>query len=174
MHGTPGATSISAGEAPSGGYGRTVNRGRDRMTDERFSPRPLAGWYWAGAFASLLFMLVAVGGYLLDVTGDPSELPLDQRIVAEARPIWAMAAYAIAVWTGLAGTILLLLRRRLAQPLLLVSLMAAVITFVPYALVAGVRDNISTNDIAFAIAILAITWTIFWFARHSAQRGWLR
>ena len=144
------------------------------MTDARFSPRPLAGWYWAGAFASLLFMLVAVVGYLVDVTGDPSQLPLDQRVVAEARPIWAMAAYAIAVWAGLAGAILLVLRRKLAQPLLLVSLVAAVITFMPYAIVPGVRDNISTNDVAFAIAILAITWTIFWFARHSSQRGWLR
>ena len=144
------------------------------MTDDPYSPRPLAGWYWAAAIASLLFMLVAVSGYLLDVTGDPSQLPVDQRVVAEARPMWAMAAYAIAVWTGLAGTVLLLLRRKFAQPLLLVSLAAAVITFVPYAVVPGVRDNINTNDIAFAIGILVITWTIFWFARHSAQRGWLR
>ena len=64
--------------------------------------------------------------------------------------------------------------RRVKFPLLLVSLVTAVFTFLPYALVPGVRDNVSTNDIAFAVAILAITWTIFWFARHSRQRGWLR
>ena len=60
-----------------------------------------------------------------------------------------------------------------AEPLLLVSLVAAVFTFLPYAVVPGVRDNVSTNDIAFALVILAITWTVFWFARHSRQRGWL-
>ena len=144
------------------------------MTDDRYSPRPVAGWYMAAAVGSLLFMLVACGGYLIDVTTDPSQLPLDQRVVVEARPAWAMAAYAIAVWVGLAGAAMLLLRKKLAQPLLLVSLVAAVVTFLPYAIVPDVRDNVTTNDIAVALVILAITWTIFWFARHSAQRGWLR
>jgi hypothetical protein len=144
------------------------------MTDDRFTPRPVAGWYMVAAIASLLFMLVAVGGYVIDVTTDPASLPIDQRVVVEARPVWAMAAYAIAVWTGLAGAVMLVLRRTLAQPLLLISLAAAVVTFLPYAAVPGVRDTITTNDVAVAIVILAITWTIFWFARHSAQRGWLR
>lgn len=144
------------------------------MTDDRFTPRPLAGWYMIAVLASLLFMIVAVAGYLLDVTTDPQTLPLDQRVVVEARPIWSMAAYAIAVWVGLAGTIMLAFRKKLAQPLLLISLIAAAVTFLPYAVTPGVRDNITTNDIAVAVVVLIITWTIFWFARHSAQRGWLR
>ncbi|MFP5329875.1 MAG: hypothetical protein ACLGHC_07045 [Alphaproteobacteria bacterium] len=144
------------------------------MRDVRYTKRPVAGWYMAAAIASLLFMLVAVGGYLVDVTTDPADLPLDQRVVAEARPMWAMAAYAIAVWIGFAGALMLVVKRKLAQPLLLVSLAAAVVTFLPYAIVPGVRDVITTNDVAVAIAVLVITWTIFWFARHSAQRGWLR
>lgn len=144
------------------------------MTEDTYSPRPLAGWYMIAAFGALAFMLVAVAGYMIDVLTDPATLPLDQRVVAEARPAWAMGAYAIAVWVGLGGAILLFLRRKAAQPVLLVSLVAAVITFLPYAFVPSVRSNITTNDIAVAIVILAITWTIFWFARHSAQRGWLR
>lgn len=144
------------------------------MSDERYTHRPVAAWYMAAAIASLLLMLVAVAGYLIDVTTDPASLPIDQRVVAEARPLWSMAAYAIAVWVGLLGAVLLLLKKKAAQPLLLVSLAAAVVTFLPYAIVPGVRDVITTNDIAVAIAILVITWTIFWFARHSRQRGWLR
>lgn len=144
------------------------------MTDERFAPRPLAGWYMIAAIASLLFMLVAVWGQVMSVVTDPNSLPIDRRVVFEARPGWMIAAYAIAVWVGLAGAVMLVLRKKLAQPLLLVSLTAAVVTFLPYAIVPGVRDNITTNDIAVAVAVLVITWTIFWFARHSAQRGWLR
>lgn len=150
-----------------------ADRGK-AMTDERYSPRPIAGWYMAAAIGSLLFMLVACGSYLLDVTRDPSTLPLDLRAAAEARPVWAMPAYAIAVWVGLCGAIMLVLKKKLAQPLMLISLVAVAVTFLPFAVVPDVRDNITTNDIAFAVAILAITWTIFWFARHSAQRGWLR
>jgi len=142
--------------------------------ESRYAPQPIARWYMIGAIASLLFMAVGCAGYLMDVTTDPGSLPLDQRTVVLARPIWMTAADAIAVWVGLAGAVLLVIRRKLAEPLLLVSLAAAIATFLPYAIVPGVRDNVSTSDIAAAIIIVAICWTIFWFARHSRQRGWLR
>jgi hypothetical protein len=142
--------------------------------ESRYAPQPIARWYMIGAIASLLFMAVGCAGYLMDVTTDPGSLPLDQRTVVLARPIWMTAADAIAVWVGLAGAVLLVIRRKLAEPLLLVSLAAAIAMFLPYAIVPGVRDNVSTSDIAAAIIIVAICWTIFWFARHSRQRGWLR
>jgi len=144
------------------------------MKDDLYSRRPLARWYWLGAIASLLFMLLAVWGEVMTELTDPVALPIDQRVMVEARPIWMVVAYGVAVWSGLLGALLLLFRRKLAQPLLLVSLAACVLTFLPYAIVPGLRDNITTNDIAVAIVVIAITWTIFWFARHSARRGWLR
>ena len=141
--------------------------------DDRVT-RPVAGWFKFAAGASILFMLIGCAGYVIDVTTDPASRPLDQRALAEARPLWQVAAYALAVWIGLAGTIFLFLRRKIAEPLLLASLIACVFTFLPYFIVPAVRDLVSTNDIAFGLVIIAITWTIFWFARHSKQRGWLR
>ena len=90
-----------------------------------------------------------------------------------ARPIWQIGAYAMAVWVGLLGALLLLLRRKAAEPLLLVSLVAALFTFLPYATVPAIRDNITTNDIAAAVIVLLITGSIWSFARHSKQQGWL-
>ena len=69
---------------------------------------------------------------------------------------------------------MVVLKRKLAEPLLLVSLIACVLTFLPYFVVPAVRDLVSTNDVGFGLVIIAITWTIFWFARHSRQRGWLK
>ena len=141
---------------------------------DQYAPQPVAGWFKFAAWASVLFMLIGCAGYLASVFADPSSLPVDQRNLMAARPIWMIAAYAIAVWVGLAGSVLLLMRKKAAEPLLLVSLIGAVLTFLPYAIVPGIRDNITTNDIAVALVVVAITWTIFWFARHSRQRGWLR
>ena len=142
--------------------------------DDRFAPQPVAGWFKLAAIASVIFMAIGCAGYLASVLTDPSSLPVDQRNLMEARPIWMIAAYAVAVWVGLAGSVLLLMRRKLAEPLLLVSLVTAVLTFLPYAVVPAVSDLVTTNDIAVAVVVLAITWTIYWFARHSRQRGWLR
>ena len=142
--------------------------------DEQSAPQPVAGWFKFAAAASILFMLIGCAGYLIDVTTDPGTLPIDQRGLVMARPIWQVAAYAIAVWVGLLGTVLLLVRKKSSEPLLLVSLVAACFTFLPLATVPAIRDNVTTNDIAVAIVIILITGTIWQFARHSRQRGWLR
>ena len=142
--------------------------------DDRYAPKPLARWFWVAAIASFLFMALGVWGHIASVITDPATLPVDQRVLMEARPEWMKAAYAIAVWVGLIGTVFLLMRRRLAVPLLLVSLIFCILTFLPYAVVPKVADLVTTNDIAVAVVVILITGTIWTFARHSRQRGWLR
>ncbi|HEU5284987.1 MAG TPA: hypothetical protein VFU20_00585 [Sphingomicrobium sp.] len=142
--------------------------------DEQFAPRPVAGWYLPAAVASLLFMALGCILYLVHVFADPATMPLDQRAAFEAEPAWVTAAYAVAVWIGAAGAALLVMRRKLAEPLLLVSLAAVLVWLAGLLVVTGLRENMSANDLLVAIVVTAITWTIFWFARHSRQRGWLR
>lgn len=144
------------------------------MTDRRFSPRPLAGWYMIGAIAAVLFMAAACVMYGLHVATNPQSLPLDQRTVFEAEPLWVTSAFGLGAVAGLVAAVMLVLRRKIAQPLMLISLVAMLAWLAGLLLVPGLREVITTNDLAVAILVAAICWTIFWFARHSAQRGWLR
>lgn len=144
------------------------------MIDQRFSPQPLAGWYRIAAIAALLFMAAACAMYGLHVATNPQSLPLDQRTVFEAEPLWVTSAFGLGAVAGLAASAMLVFRRKMAQPLMLISLVAMLAWLAGLLLVPGLRDVITTNDIAVAVLVAAITWTIFWFARHSAQRGWLR
>ena len=139
-----------------------------------YAPQPLARWYYAGAVAAVLFMGLGCLMYVSHVTIDPATLPLDQRNALLAEPAWVKAAFAATVWSGLAGAILLLLRRQTAEPVLLVSLASAVVWIAGLATTAGLRGSMSVNDWAVMIAVAAIVWTIYWFARHSRLRGWLR
>jgi cation transport ATPase len=142
--------------------------------DRRFEPQPLARWFYAGAGASFLFMALGCIAYVMHVSADPATLPPDQRFALAAEPAWVTGAYAVTVWAGLFGAVLLLLRRKAAEMALLVSLLALVAWVAGMALIGPLRDSLSTNDWAVTIVILAVTWTIYWFARHSRQRGWLR
>ncbi|MBA3510769.1 hypothetical protein [Sphingomonas sp.] len=142
--------------------------------EEELAPRPVAGWYMPAAIASLLFMALGCFMYLSQVLADPANLPLDRRVAAEAEPLWVTAAFAVAVWVGLAGTVMLVLRKRLAEFLLMVSLAAVLVWLAGLLVVSGLRENMSANDLLVALVVTALTWTIFWFARHSRQRGWLR
>ena len=54
------------------------------------------------------------------------------------------------------------------------SLIAVLAWLAGLILVAPLREAMSANDLLVAIVVAALTWTIYWFARHSRQRGWLR
>jgi hypothetical protein len=142
--------------------------------DDHFGPRPVAAWYMPAAMASLLFMALGCIMYLMQVLADPADMPLDKRAALEALPAWVTGAHGLAVWVGAAGALLLVLRKKLAEPLLLVSLIAVLVWLAGLLVTPGVRENMSANDLIVAIVVTALTWTIYWFARHSRQREWLR
>jgi len=142
--------------------------------EDRFEPQPVATWFMVAAAASLLFMALGCVSYLMHVFADPSTMPLDQRAAYAAEPAWVTGAYAVAVWVGLVGAILLFMRRRVAEWLLLVSLVATLLWLTGLVLVHDLRENMSANDLLVAIVVTALTWTVYWFARHSRLRGWLR
>ena len=144
------------------------------MTDDHYAPQPVARWYMAAAIASLLFMALGCASYVWHVTLDPAGLPVDQRAIYDAVPTWMTAAFAIAVWAGLAGALMLVMKRKLAQPLLLVSLIAVLVQFAGYFVDPKLRQIMTPDAYVLPVVIMLLTWTIFWFARHSAQRGWLR
>src|SRR4030095_6945311 len=95
--------------------------------DEQYAPRPIAGWFMPAAVASLLFMGMGCVVYLMHVLTDPNSLEIDQRAAYFAEPAWVTGANAVAVWVGLAGTVLLVLKKRLAEAALGVSLAAVLI-----------------------------------------------
>ena len=141
--------------------------------DEHFKPRPIAAWYLIGAIASLLFMGLGCVSFLMHVLANPDTLPLDQRAAFAAEPSWVTIAYGLAVWVGLAGAILLVMKRKLAEWAMLLSLIAVLVWLAGLLLVSPLRESMSANDLLVAIVVTALTWTIYWFARHSRQRGWL-
>ena len=141
--------------------------------DERFTPRPVAGWYMAAAVISLVLMGLGCVALAMHLTADQATLPLDQRALFQAEPKWVVAASAVGFIAGAIGALLLVLRRRAAEPLLLVSLLALLVWAVGMFATPSFRDLMSTEHILIVIVTLAVVWTIYWFARHSRQRGWL-
>lgn len=142
--------------------------------DDSFTPGPVAGRFTIGAVASVLFMALGCIGLIMHVTADPTTLPLDERALFEAEPRWVLAASSFGFIAGLIGSILLLLKRRVAEQVLLVSFAGMLVWVVGMFATPRFRDLLSTDQIGLLVAVVALAWTIYWFARHSRQRGWLR
>lgn len=146
------------------------------MDDSPADPN-VPAWYWLVALAGLLFEGFGCFNYLAFVSIDPQQvatLPLDQRAVVNATPWWITAAYALAVWVGLLGAVLLLVRRRHAELLLLVSLAAIVVQFGGVLLVPEMRDVTPADAYTLPIVVTLVAYGLWQFARLARKRGWLR
>ena len=90
-------------------------------------------------------------------------------------PAWMMGAWAIGVWGGLLGVVLLLLKRKWALPVFAASLAAYVLSLVyTYALSDGASVVGGAQMYVMNAVILAGCVFFVWYARLMAQRGVLR
>ena len=144
------------------------------MDEQVTRTHAIPAWFWVAAGLALLFEAFGCYMYLAQVTADHASLPLDQRAMWDATPTWMFAAYAIAVWVGLIGAALLLMRRKFAVPVLLVSLIAVVVQFSGLFLVPQLRQTVPDTALAAPIAIIVMCYAIFHLARLADKRGWLR
>ena len=144
------------------------------MDEQVTGAQPVPAWFWIAAGLALLFEAFGSYMYIAQVSADRATLPLDQRAMWDATPMWMVAANAIAVWVGLVGAGLLLLRRKLAVPVLLVSLLAIFVQFSGLFLVPQLRQTVPDTALAGPIAIIVICYAIFQLARLAHKRGWLR
>jgi hypothetical protein len=90
-------------------------------------------------------------------------------------PIWVSFAWGLGVWAGLAGSILLVLRHRLAVPVLLASLIGAVVGTV-YQMVnpAGIAELSMGANAAMPYVIIVVATALFLYAKAMRARGVLR
>ena len=141
---------------------------------EEVATKPGApAWYWATAVAALLFE--AAGAFLFanSLTLDPATLPLDQRSIYEATPQWMTIAWALAIGAGLLGAIGLILRRRFAEPALLISLVAVAVQFSGIFLVKQLRELTPEEQLLMPVVILMLAYAFWQAAKLARRRDWL-
>ena len=89
-------------------------------------------WFRIASWLALLWMLSGAAAFVMDLMTDEAALAQmtpAQRELYEARPQWLFAMYAVAIATGVAGAVGLVLRKAWAVSALAVSLVAVVIQF---------------------------------------------
>jgi hypothetical protein len=132
-------------------------------------------WYVPVTILALLWNLLGCAAYLSDVMLTPEDIarmsPAQQALYA-ARPAWAVAATATAVWGGAAGCLGLILRKRWAMPLLIVSLAGLIIQDVGLFVLSDAAAQAGPAAIALQGLVLLIAIGLVLLARKAAARGW--
>lgn len=97
----------------------------------------------------------------------------EQMAFIDSYPSWATAGWAFGVWGGAVGSLLLLLRKRLAAPVYLVSLVGAVVSHIYYLFLSNGREVLGGGIGAwiFPIVIIAIALGLYLYARAMTAKG---
>ena len=133
---------------------------------------------WIVGILALLWSAMGCADYWMTETANATwlgKMPADTVIYMNALPKWLIGMWALGVWGGLAGSILLLLRSRYAVWAYGLSLVGAVVGL-GYQMLAVKRPASMTTG-AMAImpwVIIVICLFLFWYARNAEKNGVLR
>ena len=90
-----------------------------------------------------------------------------------AAPAWLTAVWAVGVWGGLAGAVLLLLRSKLAVPVFIASLAAFVASLV-YAYAISPMPGDGAGMMVMQVVIFIICVFFVWYSSRAKSSGLLR
>lgn len=133
-------------------------------------------WFLPVAIAALLWNLLGCAAYLSDVMLKPEDvakMSAAQQALYAARPAWSVAATAIAVWGGAAGCVGLIMRRRWATPLLVVSLAAVIVQDAWLFVLSGAAAQTTPVAVVLQGLVLLIAIGLVLLARTAAAQGWI-
>jgi hypothetical protein len=134
-------------------------------------------WFWVIAVAGLLWTLMGVASYVMDVTMSEEALaamPQAQRDIYATRPSWVVGLYAVAVFGALIGAIALVMRKSFAVPFFGVSLAAVVVQMAYVLFGMSVIATLGVTAAIFPAVIVVIGALLLWFSMQSKSKGWLK
>lgn len=132
-------------------------------------------WITAAAIGGIAWNIFGLIQFAGSVTATPasmaaSGLTADQVNVMMSHPAWMTLAFAVGVLGGLSGSVLLLLRKASAEPVLLASLVAYVALWIGDA-VYGVFAAFGASQVAILTVVVAIAAALYGLSRRPVENA---
>ncbi|MBL7847793.1 MAG: hypothetical protein JNL40_10020 [Cyclobacteriaceae bacterium] len=143
------------------------------MTESSTTKLPTS--FWVISAVALVWNCLGAVAYLMQVTMSAETLqamPEAERAMYTDIPVWATAAFAIAVWGGVLGSVLLLLRKKAATTVFVVSL-AGILVQMVHAFFISANPITGASRMVMPLLVVAIGAYLFWFSSDAGKKGWL-
>lgn len=133
-------------------------------------------WFWVVSVLALLWNLMGVSSYLMQAYTSIEQLEAmsqAERALYEGQPAWVTACFAIAVFGGTIAAIGLLLRKKWARPVFIVSLVCAIAQFIYWLFMTNSVEVYGVQ--AYIMPVLVVIFGAYeiFFAKKGIQKGWL-
>ncbi len=132
--------------------------------------------YWIIAIIAFIWNSLGVNAYLqqqYNTEAFRDQYSPEQLEMVQAAPTWYTAAFAIAVFGGLLGTIALLLTKKMANLLFAISLLGIIVQMIYNFLVINSIEVYGAGAMIMPIRIMIIGIFLFTYSRKAITKGWL-
>ncbi len=128
--------------------------------------------FWLIGAVALIWNVVGVINFFVQMNPDVlAAYRESERAIVEGRPVWATGAFAIAVFGGALGCLLLLLRKSAAYYLFIASLFGVIVTMIH---TLGVGIDFGLGEILGIILMpLVVAAFLIWYSKHAESKGWI-
>lgn len=140
------------------------------------NPTP-PNWLKSTAWAALVWNLLGVIAFVMQVLMTPemiNKLPVEQQAAYSATPLWSTVAFAIAVFGGTLGAILLLLKRSLARSVFVLSLAAIAVQQFYNFIVINSIELLGASAVLMPIFVIVIAILLLLVSHKGVKQGWLQ
>lgn len=134
---------------------------------------------WFKVVLTFLFIwnLMGIGSFYVHVFISEetlAALPENERALYGQYPLWTEIAFAIAVLGGTIGSLGLLLRRKWAKPILILSLIAIVIQMFHSLVIADSMEVYGPGAVIMPIMVILLGIFLVWLANYATKKEWLK
>lgn len=129
---------------------------------------------WIVGILALLWNLMGAMDYIMTQTKNEAymgQFTPEQLEFFYGFPAWLVAFWATAVWGGVLGAVLLLVRKKLAFPILTVSFLCMVVTTIHNYGFAGGADIVGGAGLIFTVVIFVVALALVIYARRMVKNG---
>ncbi|WP_143185602.1 hypothetical protein [Winogradskyella jejuensis] len=145
------------------------------MTNLSYSKTPF--WYWI--ISLLAFLWYALGAYYFisqayNTSAYRSMYSPEQLMVVDKMPVWAIAAFGLAVFVGLVGVIGMFLKKNWSKTLFLISLFAIILQYVYNVFIGKMYELFSLAENIRYFIIPIIAFLLYYIVSNVSKRNWFR
>jgi hypothetical protein len=128
--------------------------------------------FWVISIVALIWNIMGAINFIMQMNPDMLDVyrESESAIIAD-RPVWATLGFALAVFGGSLGGLLLLLRKSAAYYLFIASLLGVIVTMTH---TLGIGIDFGLGEILGIILMpLVVAALLIWYSKHAESKGWV-
>lgn len=133
--------------------------------------------FWIVSVVALIWNLMGIMAFIGQMMITPEALallPPEQQELYSNVPLWATIAFGVAVWGSALGCVLLLVRKKLAMPVLSIALAGILVQMVHSLAISKSIEVYGPGGMIMPMMVILIGGFLVWYSRKATAMGWLQ